>query len=463
MSQSNHVSLITNQRKKEVDSYCKNFAVAFAGVTDNRSTSLKVWLINTNELAMGSDIHFGITGTPHISAGQPIAVKTAGGVLISKNSRLAEYIIRKEKESFEIPSPTGLKQLKLKDVTTYIPDKSNEKAYDLKGWDSLTEDTWTIPVVPREMVQIEPAKEETSLIDELLEDEISLQPSPPQERVELLDLSLIEIPGENFSNVAPPVHLNRYVSETAELKYQPILDPWQEEYKRKNFFNGVTTILDGGPGTGKTTTLIQRIKFLIDQAALQDYSKDLTAAEKEHISHASSNWVFYTPNELLKLYLKESMVREGLLANDQTVRVWQSERSAIMKLYGLISPGDKRSGSKFLHQRNSQQCFRYEQSRVNELLRVSEEIILKEIIRIVYAKVESLRQIATDEETSNLVYRIRGFFDSKEHQNYQSLCNTLNVISLGRIGEELAGLRAKYRELVSRFVQINRSLILNWL
>ena len=131
------VNSILTQRRKEVESYCKNFAVAHAKIQEMNGASLKVWLINTNELAMGSKIHFGITGNAHISQGQPQAVSSGGGVLISKNSKLAEYIIKKPVDFFQIPSPTGIKNLKLNTVTTYVPDLSNEKAYDVKGWDLL--------------------------------------------------------------------------------------------------------------------------------------------------------------------------------------------------------------------------------------------------------------------------------------------------------------------------------------
>ena len=89
------VNTILKQRRKEVDLYCKNFAVAHAKIQEVNGSSLKVWLINTNELAMGSKIHFGITGNAHIIQGQPQAVSSGGGVLISKNSKLAEHIIKR--------------------------------------------------------------------------------------------------------------------------------------------------------------------------------------------------------------------------------------------------------------------------------------------------------------------------------------------------------------------------------
>ena len=451
------VNSILKQRRKEVGSYCKNFAVAHAKIQERNGISLKVWLINTNELAMGSKIHFGITGNAQIRQGQPQAVSSGGGVLISKNSKLAEYVIKKPVGFFQIPSPTGIKNLKLVTVTTYVPDLSNEKAYDVKGWEPLGEDWW-LSVIPRERVSSpEESQEEETILNvfDTVEPDIDTTEVIPIDGENALGI----ISEEYLEEDNIPVHLNRYVSETAELKYQPILDPWQEEYKRNNFFNGTTAILDGGPGTGKTTTLIQRIKFLIDDAALQDYSDHLTQNQKNHLSHAATNWVFYTPNELLKLYLKESMVREGLLANDMTVRVWQSERSAVMKLFGLINPGNSSTSSRLLHQRNSTPCYRYEQARVNELLSVSQAEIVKNILESLNSKIDKLLVEAPSRDCAQMIERFKIVLSELKTNTFQSLCLTLNIISVGIVGDQLTDLREGYKKEIGKFIQLNRNLL----
>jgi hypothetical protein len=451
------VNSILTQRRKEVESYCKNFAVAHAKIQEMNGASLKVWLINTNELAMGSKIHFGITGNAHISQGQPQAVSSGGGVLISKNSKLAEYIIKKPVDFFQIPSPTGIKNLKLNTVTTYVPDLSNEKAHDVKGWEPLGEDWW-LSVIPRERVSApDESQEEEAILDVFDAEESIIETNdvvPIDEQNALVIISEEFLEEDNI-----PVHLNRYVSETAELKYQPILDPWQEEYKRNNFFNGTTAILDGGPGTGKTTTLIQRIKFLIDDAALQDYSDHLNQNQKNHLSHAATNWVFYTPNELLKLFLKESMVREGLLANDMTVRVWQSERSAVMKLFGLINPGNASTSSRLLHQRNSTPCYRYEQARVNELLSVSQTEIVKSVREDLNSKLDKLLVEAPGRDCVQMIERFRVVLSELKTNTFQSLCSTLNIISVGIVGDQLKDLRDDYKKELAKFIQLNKHLL----
>lgn len=457
MSKPKHVAAITKQRSVEVQKYAKNHAVAHAGVSDSNGNSLKVWLINTNELAMGTHKLFDMAGNVQLEAGQPTAVKTGGGVLISKNSKLAEYIIKQQRETFEIPSPRGVKRLKLNAVTTYVPDRSSVKAYDLKGWESSTNDSWRVGVVPREAEPIKKEEEVELLLDDLLEleDTQDFQDS----NTSLIDSdehNLTPIDHISFEDEELPIHLNRYVSETAELKYQPILDPWQEESKRENYFNGVTTILDGGPGTGKTTTLIQRIKFLIDPAALEDYGVSFSESKRSMISAAVSNWVFYTPNELLKLYLKESMVREGLLANDQTVRVWQSERTSVMKLYGLISPGESSGNSKFLHQRNSHQCYRYEQARVNELLKVSELELSEGIAEIIKEKFSEAVRKAPNEFVKSSLNRALQQLSVRDKWTYVSILSTVNSITVGQLRTDLDDLILEYRSTIAKLVDLNK-------
>jgi len=130
-----------------------------------------------------------------------------------------------------------------------------------------------------------------------------------------------------------------FIRKFAELRYQPILDPLQEAIKRSKIFDGAL-IINGGPGTGKTTSLIQRIKFLISPT-IEEYKK-LTASQKNILSNQQTSWIFYSPNELLALFLRNSMTREELTADTDRVKVWSSHKGDLVKSYRIVDTTTKR-------------------------------------------------------------------------------------------------------------------------
>jgi hypothetical protein len=125
-----------------------------------------------------------------------------------------------------------------------------------------------------------------------------------------------------------------FIRQNAELRWQPILDPTQDAVKRKKIFDGGTLIINGGPGTGKTTSLIQRIKFLTSNT-IEQY-KGLDVKQKEILYNQNTGWVFFSPNKLLALFLKNSMAKENLIASDDTVKVWSKQKEEIIRLYGWV-------------------------------------------------------------------------------------------------------------------------------
>ena len=117
-----------------------------------------------------------------------------------------------------------------------------------------------------------------------------------------------------------------FIRMQASLRLNPRLDPSQNEIKFSHVFDGVTTIIEGGPGTGKSTTLIQRMKLLIDAEDLNDYAlnhpnTNLTKKKIEIVT-ARNSWVFFSPTDLLCKYLKEDMAYEGLTQYEDKTHVW---------------------------------------------------------------------------------------------------------------------------------------------
>ncbi|MBQ0030739.1 MAG: hypothetical protein KBT32_09920 [Bacteroidales bacterium] len=135
-------------------------------------------------------------------------------------------------------------------------------------------------------------------------------------------------------------YIKSFVRNDVSLRSQHILDASQEDAKRSNVYNGVPVLIDGGPGTGKTTTTIQRLKFLLSKDALNDYS-DLSEREKDAITQPESvdyNWLFFSPNELLLQYLRENMREESLNAKDCNTITIDKFRKNMLRDYKLFTP-----------------------------------------------------------------------------------------------------------------------------
>lgn len=115
--------------------------------------------------------------------------------------------------------------------------------------------------------------------------------------------------------------LKREIVTSISLKDQPILDKFQDEFGRLPLKS--TNLLIGSPGTGKTTTLIKRINYKSDSFHL------LETDEIELNNEELKNWVMFTPNELLKNYLKEAMNKENLSATDNQVITWEKEQTIL--------------------------------------------------------------------------------------------------------------------------------------
>ena len=117
-----------------------------------------------------------------------------------------------------------------------------------------------------------------------------------------------------------------FIRMQATLRLNPRLDKSQNIIKFSHLLDGVTSIIEGGPGTGKSTTLIQRMKLLIDKDDLEDQmlnhpEKKLTDI-KIGIASERNSWVFFSPTDLLCKYLKADMAYEGLTQYEDKTHVW---------------------------------------------------------------------------------------------------------------------------------------------
>ena len=150
---------------------------------------------------------------------------------------------------------------------------------------------------------------------------------------------------ENYKNACS------FIRRQASLRYNPIIDDVQSAVKFSHVYDGKCVVIDGGPGTGKTTTLIQRLKYLISRYDLQDTMLNnpdinITSAQLEVIMKNNGDWIFFSPTELLRLYLRDAMNEEGLADTDNRTAVWSKYlRKVLRDNYYLIGSEFPFSGS----------------------------------------------------------------------------------------------------------------------
>lgn len=130
-----------------------------------------------------------------------------------------------------------------------------------------------------------------------------------------------------------------------EARETPGLNPQQEKARISHLYDNIPVVIEGGPGTGKTTVLVQRLNFLLSKDALYTHQNNLTEEQKKRLTGGDSeerNWLFLAPNQMLLDYLKNSMVRVGLQPNsDVNTKTIASFRSDMMLEYGLTNPAKR--------------------------------------------------------------------------------------------------------------------------
>lgn len=144
-----------------------------------------------------------------------------------------------------------------------------------------------------------------------------------------------------------------YIRKQGEMRYSLIVDPIQTRIKSQNLFDGETVIINGGPGTGKSTTMIHRLAYLTDTFAIDEdeknkYNKYKLNSEQRRLLReaikAQRDWMFFSPSPMLRKYLAEAMKKEGLSNTYQKVWDWKGYcRKILQTNYELMGDDDSKA------------------------------------------------------------------------------------------------------------------------
>lgn len=276
------------------------------------------------------------------------AVRKVGGEVVSKNSLMGVELQKTQVgESFEITPLAGRKENHVHNThilhTREIRIENDIKPYNYRGYQSLDDFMRYLRSTQTEydktVAEIE-KKEQERLNENLTPIEKGLL----TRAINKMKEAKRELAGQRDDLLM----LSNYIREQGSLRYNPVLDTKQTKIKTDYLFDGTSLVIDGGPGTGKTTTMIQRLKYLTDINAIKEdidekYGRfKLTQSQSEDLIERVKNnkdWIFFSPSRLLKLYLADAMNKDGLTATNEKVWDWSDFRRMALRHYGFFGVG----------------------------------------------------------------------------------------------------------------------------
>lgn len=250
----------------------------------------------------------------------------------------------------------------------------------------------------------------------------------------------------------------REIVDSIALKDQPILDKSQDDFCRRPLKSQL--ILSGSPGTGKTTSIIKRIAMKSDSEHLME--TDGLAVDAE----TRSNWLMFTPNDLLKIYLKEAMNKEGLAATDQYVTTWEKERTIL----GRDVLRFLRVGEKGIFTKTDRQILRdVSSTHVTDTARAFITYLDNQFRKDFDSAVNNLTSVnidgsALDKDTASIVQRFRAFglqCRTIRDNQVQENDSDEQFVSLAII-ERLSKLNDTYKQLRSDIDDLISNVSDNW-
>lgn len=267
----------------------------------------------------------------------PLGIKpiTASASFLNYKSPVGRIASQEVGSEIDVPIPDGkrraIKRVYILEKNVFTPSKGRD-------WDALNnyihlkeDDERFIPSL-REMLRgiLKESKAQKGKVAPAIpatSKEISKEGLTLVEEIQQLEESILRT---SLAEARKKQRKRKKVVEQIALRDQPILDSTQDSFFRLPIASQI--ILSGAPGTGKTTTLIKRLALNSSPEVLNDQEKaSLGEDQIGQLFDPRTNWVMFTPNELLKIYLKEALNKEWLAAPDESVKIWNNERMELAR------------------------------------------------------------------------------------------------------------------------------------
>lgn len=326
------------------------------------------WLLN-RENYQGHREQRDFTGTGIIiHTGHNSALQDVDGQLIYKNTKMGEILTKFVSGSHKYMAPDKYRKkcfhelvVDIHNRATYQPHGSEptEVEINIAGnpkthryhklsalINSAKEEAKRLKLQQEELKRLE--EEKICLARELEEkraqeerERIKAAQRAKEEEARKTREEIERIEHEIAENIERADFVRSFMRKNVKLRSQHALDPYQEDAKRSHIYDGIPIVIEGGPGTGKTTTMIQRLMFLLSYQALSEYESKLTQQQIEILTDPAerdNHWLFFSPTEMLLQYLRDNMREEGLRANDRNTRTIAKFRKKVMREYKLFNP-----------------------------------------------------------------------------------------------------------------------------
>ncbi|GAA4530454.1 hypothetical protein GCM10023174_20700 [Chelativorans composti] len=235
---------------------------------------------------------------------------TSAGTVNTKTVRLCSYMSPKGRlapygvgDEVEIPLKEGPRSYLIREKMTFDAVEGGE------GWDSRPAVHFREKISPLTIKSLR----------DLLQEE-----GAPEEEIDALAVWLNQTDEQNVVE-----GITRAALTAMELRVAPILDRFQDEIFRLPIDSRIAVM--GPPGTGKTTTMVRRLRQKLDFAYFDEDERELVEeADEAGRAHADS-WILFTPTELLRLYVREALSKEGVPAHNERLWTWDEFRLAVAR------------------------------------------------------------------------------------------------------------------------------------